>query len=181
MFKPLAKYFLKQHLRKNVRKPSLVHGDLIGSIAVVGLYDMEREGFNVINGYVKELRQRGIKTVDFYVGFKAKKELELYQGSLKDHPFHRSSFSWLGKVSSSDLDSVESKSYDLLIDLSGGEMFEADMLVGKIKAKWKAGAKSDIRAYLLDFMIDMKADKDVRNLIHHLDNYLMNFNKMNAA
>ena len=181
MFKPLAKYFLKQHLRNHPRKPSLVHGDLVDSMAIVGIFDQDDKGFDIIQGYVKELRRRGIKTVDFYVGFKSKKLFKEYKGSLKDHPFHSSSFSWLGKIDSPELDSLETKTYDVLVDLSEGSMFEADVIVAKSKAKWKAGAKNNERAFLLDFMIDMKEDRDIRNLIHHLDKYLMNFNKMNAA
>ena len=180
MLKPLARYLLKQHLKNHPRRPSLVHGDLIDSMAVVGMAD-DDQSFGVVSEYVKELRRRGIKTVDFYVGFKSKKLFEDYKGSLKDHPFHSSSFSWMGNIDSTDLDSLESTAYDILIDLSQGSVMEADVILAKSKAKWKAGSKNSDRAFLLDFMIDMKEDGDIRNLIHHLDKYLMNFNKMNAA
>jgi hypothetical protein len=79
-----------------------------------------------------------------------------------------------------ELDHYKEVEYDVLIDLSEPDVLECELLVASIDAKWKAGKGSKSKYRLLDFMIETK-DNDMRSLIHHLDSYLMNFNKMNAA
>ena len=68
MFKPIVKYLLRKRAKESDRTSSLVHGDLIMKIAVVAHYS-DDESFSHIVSYVKELRKRGKKVVDFYVFF----------------------------------------------------------------------------------------------------------------
>ena len=96
MFKPLVRYFINRKLKADDRRPSMVHGDLIMHAAVVAIYD-EKEGFDHVYRYVKELRQRGLKTVDLYIYFPQKKAMQHFQGGMKDFLFDDSHFTLTGK------------------------------------------------------------------------------------
>jgi len=169
---------MKKSATGQERTPSLVHADLVHKVAVVAVH--ERGCYEHADEYVQQLRHRGIKTVDFYVAFPGKRTQSLYISKRKNFLFNPRSFNWIGKLRDPELEKGISREYDILIDLSLGRSFAADVLISKMKAKWKAGQKDTSRQYLLDFMIHSDG-KDVRYLIHHLDRYLMNFNKSNAA
>lgn len=178
MLNLIAPYIIKRLLAKQDRKPSLVHGDIIKSIAIVS--NRSSDQFSVAEGYVKQLRQKGIKTVDFYLLFPNQKIQDLYDSKLKDFPFNPKSFGFFGNFKTPELQHSKELEYDLLIDLSDPDVLECELLVASINAKWKAGKGYKSKYQLLDFMIETK-DKDMRSLIHHLDSYLMNFNKLNAV
>jgi len=180
MIKPLARYFMKRAIKDSDRSPSLVQGAHIRDVAIVAVYQ-PGESFSHINTYVKEWRKRGMRSVDLFLYFTNKKSLDAYQGFPKDIPFMRKDFNFAGKAVSDELVSGLKKEYDVLIDLSRGAAFPCDVVISKINAKWKAGEQHDDRSYLLDLMIDLKGDPDVRKLIHHMDHYLVNLNTSNAA
>ena len=158
----------------------MVKGDHLRDIAIIAVYE-DSSTFAHIENYVKEWRKRGMRSADLFLYFGNKKEMEEYQGSLKDVPFGKKSFTIAGKAKAPELVSVLKGEYDVAIDLSRGRAFACDVVLGKVHAKWKAGEQSDDRAYLLDLMIDVKNDPDVRKLIHHLDHYLFHLNTSNAA
>jgi hypothetical protein len=178
MLKFIAPFIIKRLLKKQNRTPSLVHGNVLKSVAVVA--DKSSDQFAIAQGYVNQLRQNGIKTVDFYILFPNQKIQDLYHTKLKDYPFNPKSFGFFGQFNTPELQGIADRKYDVLIDLSEGEDVHCELIIASIDAKWKAGRSTKHKEPLLDFMIDMK-DKDLRNLIHHLDKYLMNFNKLNAA
>ncbi len=180
MIKPIVDFLIRRKARDDKRLPSIVHGDLIMHVAVVASAANEQD-FRYVQTYVKELRGRGLRSVDFYISFPNKKNLEAFEPARHDFPFTRKDFNLLGKYRGEVLKQSVGKEYDVLIDLTRGRSFAADVLIAKTQARWKAGAMDESRSHLLDFMIDMKADQDVRKLIHHLDHYLTNFNKSNAA
>jgi len=136
--------------------------------------------FSIIEGYVKDMRQKGIKTVDFYIAFPNSKTQELYGATLKDFPFNPKSFGFFGAFKSPELEQINGKKYDVLVDLSDGATMECDLLVARIEAQWKAGKRIPEREHLLDFMIETN-DADTRNFIHNLTKYLTGFNTLNAA
>jgi len=171
---------MKRRARESARRPSTVHGDMIMSMAVVTVYSQD-DTFRYIESFVKDLRKRGIKTVDFYIYFDSKKTFEMYQGTLKDFPFSRKGFDWKGKFLSRELKHALEMDYDVLLDLTRGGTVPTDLLISKTQAKWKAGERINGREYLLDFMIDLKGGGDTRNLMHHLDTYISNFNLHSAA
>jgi hypothetical protein len=178
MLNLIAPFIIKRLLAKQNRKPSLVHGDSIRSIAVIA--NKESGQYHVTENYVKQLRHRGIKTVDYYVFFPNQKIQDLNAAKLKCFPFNPKSLGLFGNFKTPELDHYKEVEYDVLIDLSEPDVLECELLVASIDAKWKAGKGSKSKYRLLDFMIETK-DNDMRSLIHHLDSYLMNFNKMNAA
>lgn len=180
MFKPIVKYLLRKRAKESDRTSSLVHGDLIMKIAVVAHYS-DDESFSHIVSYVKELRKRGKKVVDFYVFFSSKKLMENYESAERTIQFSGADFNLFGKVTSPNLVGALRKEYEVLIDLSLGNSLACDVLVSKLSATWKAGAHDLERSYLLDFMIDMKDEQDIRKLIHHLDHYITQFNNTKAA
>ena len=178
MFNFIAPFIINRLLAKQNRLPSIVHGDLVKSIAVVA--NKSSDQYSIAENYVKQLRQRGIKTVDFYVLFPNQKIQDLNAQKLKDYPFNPKSIGFFGNFKSPELQHINESEYDLLIDLSEPQVLECELVVASINAKWKAGKGYKNKYRLLDFMIETK-DNDMRSLIHHLDGYLMNFNKMNAA
>lgn len=160
------------------RSPSMVRADLVHKVAVVGVH--ERGCYEYAEEYVQELRHRGIKTVDFYVAFNTRRAQSLYISKRRNFLFNPRSFGWNGKIKDAEINKGISRDYDIVIDLTMGRSFAADVLIHKMTAAWKAGKEDKTRRYLLDFMIRCDG-KDVRYLVHHLDRYLMNFNKSNAA
>lgn len=180
MIKPIVKYLLRKKSKESDRNSSLVHGNLIMNVAVVANYD-DGDSFKHVLNYVRELRERGIKVVDFYVYFPTKKSLEAYTSKENAVHFTKSSFNPFGKIINSELAKSLRKDYEVLIDLSLGKTMACDVLVSKLNAKWKAGSHSEERTYLLDFMIDLKDEKDIQKLIHHIDQYIFNFNNTKAA
>jgi hypothetical protein len=178
MFKPIAKYLLQQQVAKDNRLPSLVHGDLLKSIAVIA--EAGEAQFPIVQAYVNELRLRGIKTVDFFVCFPNQKSQDTHPMGVADYGFNRTSFNFLGKIKSQDILRLCKDKYEVLIDLTTGESLESDIVIANLKAKWKAGRMSPKRQYLLDFMINTSTN-DMRNLVHHLNSYLTKFNSSNAA
>lgn len=180
MITPIVKYILKKRSKESDRLSSLVHGDLIMKMAVVAVFS-EDESFFHMQSYVNELRKRGLKEVDFYVYFSSKKLLQKSQPNKKNIVFSNADLNLLGKYKSESLIESLKKNYDVLMDLTRGKALACDVLVSKLKASWKTGAYDADRTYLLDFMIDVKDEKDVRKLIHHLDYYITNFNKSKAA
>ena len=138
------------------------------------------EQFGAVYEYVKTLRKRGVKTVDFYIHFTNKKHFEAFQGSVKDVPIGPKDVGFFGQFKNPELSKVKEKSYDVFIDLSNGKSLVCDLLLAQSVAKWKAGRQLAGREHLLDFMIAVKED-DIRNVIHYLDQYLWNFNNLNAA
>lgn len=149
-------------------------------IAVVAHYT-DDASFSHVVSYVTELRKRGKKVVDFYIFFPSKKLKEAYESKEKGIQFSNSDFNLFGKIKSEGLLKALSKEYEVLIDLSLGKSLACDVLVSKLTATWKAGLHNEDRSYLLDFMIDMKDQKDIRKLIHHLDHYITQFNNTKAA
>ena len=180
MIRPIVQFLIKRKAREDARIPSKVQGNLIMRVAVVAIGD-DLEQFAHVTSYVKELRNRGLKTVDLYPFFHNKKRFEAFQGGLKDFPFTRKDFNLMGKFKSDMLRHSVGVSYDVLIDLTRGKAFPCDVLISKIEARWKAGEYDADREHLLDLMLDVKQNPDIRQLIHHLDHYLKNFNKSNAA
>jgi hypothetical protein len=180
VIKPIVNFLIQRKAREDNRLPSIVHGDLIMHVAVVASA-LDPTAFGQAKAYVKELRGRGLRTVDFYIHFPNKKALEGFQANRNEFPFIKRDFNWLGKYRGETLKQSVGKEYDVLIDLTRGRSFAADVFIAKTKARWKAGEMDEDRAHLLDFMIDVKHDPDLRKLIHHLDHYLTNFNKSNAA
>lgn len=178
MLNPYIRYIIKRRAKNDQRRPMLVHGNLLNSIAIVARKECDQ--FEYIQAYVKELRNRGIKTVDFYIEFPNQRLQGLYGASLKDFPFNTKSFTFFGGYKTPELTHSLSRDYDLLIDLSQGASLKCDLLISRIHAKWKAGRRYPERDILLDFMLEIH-DNDMRNLIHHLNNYLTNFNNLNAA
>lgn len=148
--------------------------------AVVAIYQ-DNENFSHIKSYVKELKHRGLKTVDLYIFFPSKKQLESYHPAKHEYPFRSGDFNWIGKYKGDALKQSVAKNYDVLIDLSRGGEFACDVFIAKSKATWKVGEFDNNRVFLLDFMIDVKQESDIRNLTHHINEYLLNFNKSNAA
>ncbi len=178
MLNLIAPLIIKRLLAKQNRKPSLVHGDSIRSIAVIA--NKESDQFADTENYVKQLRHRGIKTVDYYIFFPNQKTQDLNAAKSKDFPFNPKSLGLFGNFKTIELNHSKEVKYDVLIDLSEPNVLECQLLVASIDAKWKAGKGSKSKYRLLDFMIEIK-DNDMRSLIHHLNGYLMNFNKINAA
>lgn len=173
MLKPFVKKWLLTSKSKDSRVPVAVHGDVLTNVAVVAMHNADDFAHSM--RYVKELRAQGIKTVDFYIGFSNERNRAAYTPTLKDFPFSPKSFAWNGAFVSPELKQSKTKTYDLVIDLSQGMLFEADVLVFKLKSKWKAGRFSLKRKYLFDFMIESQ-DEDLRNFIHHMNEYIMKFN-----
>ena len=180
MFRPLVKYLMKRSLKELDRQPSLVSGEHIRDVALVVAFRSD-ETFAHAQQYVKEWRKRGMRSVDLYVFFPGKKQQESYSPNPQDIPFSRKDFNLAGKATSPDLVKALRTEYDVLIDLSRGRFFACDVVIAKIKAKWKVGENDDNRAFLLDLMIDIKQDPDVRKLMHHMDHYINHLNTSNAA
>ena len=180
MLKPIVKYLLRKRSKENDRPSRLVHGDLIMKIAVVAVYSNDAS-FSHILSYVNDLKKRGLKVVDFYVFFPSKKLKASYQSTTKEVPFSSADFNVFGKITSESMLKALTKEYEVLIDLSLGKSLACDVLISKLDATWKAGLHDEERAYLLDFMIDMKNERDIRKLIHHLDHYITQFNTTKAA
>ncbi|NQV53888.1 MAG: hypothetical protein HQ500_11935 [Flavobacteriales bacterium] len=180
MFRPLVKYLMKRSLKELDRQPSLVKGEHIRDVAIVVGYRSD-ESFAHAQQYVKEWRKRGMRSVDLYVYFPNKKQLESYSPNPKDIPFLRKDFNLAGKATAPGLVQALRAEYDILIDLTRGRFFACDVVIAKIKAKWKVGESDEDRAFLLDLMIDIKQDPDVRKLMHYMDHYIINLNTSNAA
>lgn len=180
MLKAVVNYFIKRKAKEDDRSPSKLHGNLIMKVAVVSVF-AEGANYALVSKYVSELRNRGMKTVDHYLFFPKKKALEQFNPATHQLPFTNNDFSWLGKFKSDALKQGVQKEYDLVIDLSRGAFFACDVVIAKLHSQWKAGEHNLERAHLLDFMIDLKGDPDMQKLIHHLDHYISNFNKLNAA
>jgi triacylglycerol esterase/lipase EstA (alpha/beta hydrolase family) len=178
MIRPIVNYLIRRHQAKTIHEPSVVHGNLIDSMAIVACRD--QPDFQIIEDYVKDMRRKGIKTVDFYVAFPNPKTQALHTASLKDFPFNPKSIGFFGAFKSPELEQISGKEYDVLVDLSDGVSMECDLVVARINAKWKAGKRISSREHLLDFMIDTN-DSDTRNFIHNLSKYLTGFNNLNAA
>lgn len=177
MFTPFVKYMMKRGLNDQ-RSPSRINSDGLQSVAIIASANPDQH-LRKAQQFHKELKGRGIRNVDLYVAFDSKKAIEsanLSQG----FPFSKKSFNWFGKFTDVELKKRISSDYNLLIDLSEGKYFCADLLIAKTNASWKAGRKMPGREYLLDFMIDAK-DKDLATLIHQIEHYLQIFNKPHAA
>lgn len=151
---------------------------MINEVIVVSQYGIDQ--FDEVRAYVKDLRKRGVKTVDFYIVFPNQKQLEGFQGALKDTLVGPKDIGFFGQFKKEELKQLKTHAYDLLIDLTRGQSLVGDLLIAQSSAKWKAGPRIQGRDLLLDFMIESKSD-DLRNLCHHLDQYLWNFNNLNAA
>lgn len=171
---------IKRKMQRDNRSPSVVHGDQIMHVAVLGVFTNELH-FQQMAGYVKMLRKRGLTTADFYIFFKKKNQMLSLEASKQDFAFRTADFNWVGKLTNEALRNAITKQYDVVIDLSRGKAVACDALLAKMKAKWKAGEYDPAREHLLDFMIDVKQDPDVKKLIQSLDQYLISFNKSNAA
>jgi hypothetical protein len=165
---------LKRRSAAERRQAVKVYADSVNRIAVVGCQFSEE--FANIRSFVKELRARGYRQVDFYIAFKSQKVESAYHASLKDFPFNPSSFMWNGKFVTPELKQALNQEYDLLIDMSDGAMLEADVVIARIKAQWKGGRRQNRREYLFDFMLDTDST-DMVTFAHQMDNYLLNFNK----
>ncbi|MEQ9187588.1 MAG: hypothetical protein RLP15_07620 [Cryomorphaceae bacterium] len=180
MFRPLVSYLMKRSLKELERQPSLVHGAHIRDVAIVAIYK-HGESLMHVQQYLNEWRKRGMRSVDLYLYFPSKKQRSEFQASEKDIAFTSSDFSIAGKAKADHLVASLKKEYDVLIDLSRGNAFACDVVIAKIKAKWKVGESEERRTYLLDLMIDVKQDPDMRKLMHHMDHYINNLNTSNAA
>lgn len=167
-------------MQRDSRVPAVVHGDQIMRVAVVGVFTNE-EHFKQLAGYIKTLRKRGLTTADAYIFFKKKNQMQSVEASKQDFLFRKSDFNLVGKLTNETLRNAINKEYDVVIDLSRGKSIACDALLCKMKAKWKAGEFDTARAHLLDFMIDVKQDPDIKKLVQSLDQYLISFNKSNAA
>jgi hypothetical protein len=180
MIAPIVNYLLRKRVNALDRQPSLVRGEHIMHVAIVAVFQ-QGDHFSWVEKYVKEWRKRGRRTVDLYLYFPHKKQMAHYHGGMKDMLFSSAQFNLLGKITDQKLLNSLQMEYDVLIDLSRGAHLSCDVLIAKSKAKWKAGEHSAKRAYLLDLMINTKGEHDIRNVIRHLDHYILNINTTQAA
>lgn len=178
MIKSIVRYLMKKRAQRDSRRPAMVRGDVLSSVAVIASH--QPQSFDVARAYVRELAQRGIPQVDFYIHFKQNKAKAAFEPAGHEYPFSPKSFNPFGKFKASELSQGVGKEYDLLIDLTDGSSLAADVVISKLNSKWKAGRRTGGRDYLFDFMINSK-DGDLRNLCHHINEYVLNFNKLNAA
>lgn len=140
-------------------------------IAVVALHLPEE--FSESLAFVKMLRHRGHRQVDFFIGFQSKNLMSLYAPTLKDFPFCPTDFAWNGRFLSPELQHALSQDYDLLIDLSHGQSAQADAVIAKTRARWKAGHDNG-RNHLFDFMISGQCTH--KELIAHITTYFLTLN-----
>ena len=177
MIQAVVKFLMKRTL-KDQRHPSRVYRDHLQAIAIVATSEPEADLQTALK-LRSDLRQRGLRVVDLFVSYPSKKSLN--RNNERDWTaFTSSSFNWIGRVVAPELSQHLKTDYELLIDLTEGRSFAADVLIAKLSAKWKVGRHTESREYLLDLMIDAK-DQDLKYLIHHIEHYLQTLNKSNAA
>ncbi len=163
---------------KDQRKPSKLSGAHLQSIAIVVCAEPAAD-FEVAKKLRKDLYERGLRKVDLFVAYSSRKAAKASEE--KDIiPFAPDSFNWIGRIASSDLTAALKQEYQVLMDLTEGRSFPADVLITKLHVQWKVGRHLAQREYLLDLMIDTK-DQDLNKLIQHMDHYLNTLNKPTAA
>lgn len=178
MIASIVRYLLKKRAERDERAPSRVRGNVLSSVAVVS--EANQPGFEVAKQYARELSTRGIREVDFYCFIRGAKAFKGYEAGTLEIPFGTKSFNVFGKMTAPELLTGMKKEYDLLVDLTPKSTLPTDIVISKVHAKWKAGRREAGREYLFDFMID-SPDSDLKHLCHHINEYLLNFNKLNAA
>lgn len=160
------------------RQPSRLYGAHLQSFAIVACAQPE-DHIRTAKKLRKDLREQGMKKVDIYLYHTSKKTIEESDQKV-GFSFYNGSFNWIGRLKDQELATALKTEYQVVMDLSEGHSFAADVLISKLKATWKVGRFIPEREYLLDLMISPK-DNDLPNLVHHMDHYLKTLNKPTAA
>ena len=178
MFNFVLKYLVNRNIKRDERKPAMLFGNSIERVIVLSNYSSE--GFQAVTQYVRELRERGIKHVDFLIEFDSKKSMEANSSNLKGVAFCSKDIGVFGSIKNPDLQSCLNNAYEIVLDLTDGTCVHSDYILTSLNATWRVGLKRRGRSKFLDLIIDGDS-KQLKNSIEHLNSYLFNLNNLSAA
>lgn len=167
----LAKFILKNKLKKLKRRKQVVNLNEAKTIGIVYLVSTERT-FKIVKELIKELSssRREVLTI----GFVNRKEIPSYCiAPNSGYYFNKNELNWLGMPKNDYINKFLQKEIDILIDLSMNDLFVLDYISSLSHAKFKIGRFTDEQESRFDFMLKVKKDITFESFIDQILHYTM--------
>lgn len=150
---------------------------------VIGiLYDAtERDDFEMVREFFKDLRQNGIKAVSLgYIDYKETLSFHPLARPEADY-FFKSQLNWLNRPQSTVVDHFINEPFDMLIHLSLKDFFPLDYVAAASRAGLKIGRSDAAVNYCYDMTFALDKEAGLRNFAYTIIHYLSNINHERSA
>lgn len=166
----IGQILLKQKYKKQKRVRAISNLDSAQTVGIIfnansqASYDRASQFANFLMNS-KEIQVFAIGYVD------DKRMLQFFADKKGFKFFSKRNLNFVGKPQNSSVDFFIDKQFDILIDLSIEDFYPIQYIVALSKAKLKVGRFIEGDNYY-DFMIDIKKDNTLDNLINQIELYL---------
>ena len=175
----IQNYYRKRLIRKAPLSSSvikqIVNLDEAMHIGIVYYLGNDKIYRNV-SSFVKKLQDKKKRVYAF--GFVRNKYLtQRYLPKLSYDFLYEKDLNWYSKPHGQYVDDFMKKEFDILIDLSNGNIFQLRYLMSRGTAKTKIGIFNEKNKEILDLFIKTDDISDVKQLINQIEYYLSIINK----
>ena len=159
----------------NMPKKEVVNLNEANHIGIVYYLDDDKT-YRLISDFVKNLqaKDKSVKAIGFV---KDKYLTKRYLPKLSYDFFYEKDLNWYGRPHGNYVDEFVRTDFDILIDLSNGDVFPIRYLLSRARAKTKIGLFNEKNKELLDLFIKTDNYSDIKLLINQIEYYLSIINK----
>ncbi len=179
-----APFFIKNYYQNRLIKKVPISGsvkkqvvNLDKAMHVGVVYYLEDDNTHRdVSSFVKRLQDKK-KRVYAFAFVKNKYLTRQYLPKLSYDYFYEKDLNWYGKPHGQYVEDFIKKEFDILIDLSDGNIFPIRYLISRATAKTKIGLFNEKNKEILDLFIKTDNISDVKQLINQIEYYLSIINK----
>jgi len=172
-----GRFLLRQQLKKFKHQPTVYN---LQSAATAGiLYDAsESENIAIVKALIKELKVHQIRSQSLGYIHQNKRDDDFIGDNVYSFACKKD-FSFFYKPKSESVDTFINTPFNLLFVLTKDNPFPIDYIGSLSHAAFKAG-KANVNNDMLDIMIELKTDGDLKDLKNQIMHYLSILNTGNA-
>lgn len=166
----IGQYLLRRKVKKIKRKRVICNLDLAQTVGIIfnansqASYERASQFANFL------MNNKEIQV--FAIGYVDNKEMLKFFADKKGFKFFsKKNLNWFGKPQNPSVDFFIDKQFDILMDLSLQDFYPIQYITALSKAKLKVGRFVEDENYY-DFMLDIKKDRTLDNLINQIELYL---------
>lgn len=175
----IGNYFFRQEYSALKRDIIVNNIDAVSKVGVL-FFAADEETYRVVSKFAILLKKEGVKEVKM-LGFVNDKKMPSFLSPKLGHDFFmKKDLNWYMKPASASVLNFIHEPFDILIDLTAGDIFPLKFILGKSRAHFKVGKGNSATDFLLDMMINTNAGEGVDVLTRHILHYLRQINKVDG-
>jgi len=172
----IGDYLLRKNRYRNKSKPHSLQFEQVLSVGLLCTIKEEKD-LKIVMRYVKNLKERGIRSVEVLAYAPQKEVPEFLVKQQQLHYFGRKQRNWLFQPKGDAASTFLGNQFEVLIDLSEDNDFALRYVLAVTQARIKVGRDSAKRSEFYDLMIQVQPGKDLNYFIEQADHYLNLINK----